>query len=217
MSIRLFLFNMVSGVLFLVGAVFAEGGPRAFFSDPALAAFFVVTVALYFAASFTKGNLSSGVREDRGNRRVLMAFFALGIGLIVVTLGFDRHNVLTLDGEAVRWLGLALYTVGGVSRLAPVFVLGRRFSGLVAIQQGHELVTDGLYARIRNPSYLGLIVSSVGLALVFRSIPGVVISLLFLWPLHARMKAEEQLLEQTFGDKYRAYRSRTSRLVPGVY
>jgi protein-S-isoprenylcysteine O-methyltransferase Ste14 len=217
MSVRLFLFNLVSGVLFLAAAVFAEGGARAFFADPALAGFFFVTIALYVAASFTKGNLSSGVREDRGNRWVLAAFFALGAGLIVVPLGLDRRDVMTVDGEAVRWLGLALYPLGGALRIVPVFVLGRRFSGLVAIQQGHELVTDGLYAKIRNPSYLGLIVSSVGLALVFRSLPGVVISLLFLWPLHARMKAEERLLEQTFGDKYRAYRSRTSRLIPGVY
>jgi len=217
MSIRLFLFNMVSGVLFLAAAVFAEGGPRAFFADPALAGFFVVTVALFVAASFTKGNLSSGVREDRDNRWVFLAFAVFGIGQLVVSLGLDRRNILTLGGEGVRWLGLVLYTLGGVLRLAPVFVLGRRFSGLVAIQREHELVTDGLYARIRNPSYLGLLVGSIGLALVFRSLPGVVLSLLFLWPLHARMKAEERLLEQTFGDKYRAYRSRTSRLVPGVY
>ena len=102
-------------------------------------------------------------------------------------------------------------------RLAPVFALGRRFSGLVAIQPGHELVTDGLYARIRNPSYLGLVVNAVGFALVFRSAPGVVVALLNLVPLHARMDAEERLLEETFGDDYRAYRARTARLVPGIY
>ena len=41
-----------------------------------------------------------------------------------------------------RYSGLALFTVGIVLRIAPVFVLGRRFSGLVAIQEGHELVTN---------------------------------------------------------------------------
>ena len=39
----------------------------------------------------------------------------------------------------IRWLGVVLFTVGGALRLWPVFVLGRRFSGLVAIQPGHTL------------------------------------------------------------------------------
>ncbi|MGE0576529.1 MAG: hypothetical protein AB7F22_18075 [Reyranella sp.] len=47
---------------------------------------------------------------------------------------------------------MILYAGGGVQRLGPVFVLGRRFSGLVAIQPGHTLVTSGLYGTIRNPS-----------------------------------------------------------------
>jgi len=41
-------------------------------------------------------------------------------------------------------------------RLWPVFILGRRFSGLVAIQPGHTLVTNGIYGVVRNPSYLGM-------------------------------------------------------------
>ena len=50
---------------------------------------------------------------------------------------------------------------GGALRLWPVFVLGHRFSGLVAIQRGHTLVTTGVYSVIRHPSYLGLLVSSL--------------------------------------------------------
>ena len=51
-----------------------------------------------------------------------------------------------------------LFAVGGALRIWPVFVLGRRFSGLVAIQPGHTLVTTGIYSVIRNPSYLGLLI-----------------------------------------------------------
>ena len=183
MPIRLFVFNLASGAVFLAAAVWAEGGLRRFVAHPALDAFALATIALLVAACFTKGNVSSGVREDRDNRWVLIAFAVLGIAQIVVSMGFDRRNFLTIDGEAVRWLGVALYAGGGALRLAPVFVLGRRFSGLVAIQEGHTLVTSGLYARIRNPSYLGLLIRSVGLALVFRSLPGVVLTPVLLWPL----------------------------------
>jgi protein-S-isoprenylcysteine O-methyltransferase Ste14 len=45
-------------------------------------------------------------------------------------------------------------------RIVPVFVLGHRFSGLAAIQAEHKLETHGIYGLIRNPSYLGLLVST---------------------------------------------------------
>jgi protein-S-isoprenylcysteine O-methyltransferase Ste14 len=102
-------------------------------------------------------------------------------------------------------------------RIWPVFVLGRRFSGLVAIQPGHELVTDGIYGVIRHPSYLGMIILMLGWALAFRSVPGVILAALLIPPLLARIRSEEALLRSQFGDQYDAYCRRTSRLIPGIY
>ncbi|MGA7880511.1 MAG: isoprenylcysteine carboxylmethyltransferase family protein, partial [Terrimicrobiaceae bacterium] len=102
-------------------------------------------------------------------------------------------------------------------RLWPVFVLGNRFSGLVAIQPGHTLVTSGVYGVIRHPSYLGLLVNSRGWALAFRSGVGILLTALTIPPLLARVGAEEKLLRTHFGDEYDAYRARTWRLIPGLY
>jgi protein-S-isoprenylcysteine O-methyltransferase Ste14 len=99
----------------------------------------------------------------------------------------------------------------------PVFVLGDRFSGLVAIQAGHTLVTRGVYGVIRHPSYLGLLVNSLGWGLAFRSGVGVLLTALITLPLLARIHAEERMLRTQFGDEYDAYCARTSRLVPGLY
>jgi protein-S-isoprenylcysteine O-methyltransferase Ste14 len=96
-------------------------------------------------------------------------------------------------------------------------VLGRRFSGLVAIQPGHTLVTTGVYGRIRHPSYLGLLINSLGWALAFRSGVGVLLTALLIPPLRARIRAEEALLRSQFGGEYEAYRQRTARLIPGLY
>jgi protein-S-isoprenylcysteine O-methyltransferase Ste14 len=118
----------------------------------------------------------------------------------------------------VRWFGVALFAAGGVLRLWPVFVLGRRFSGLVAIQPGHALVTEGVYGIVRHPSYLGLLVSALGWALAFRSGLGVALAVLNLVPLLARIRAEERLLHDQFGAAYDAYRRRSPwRLLPGIY
>src|SRR5262249_44682721 len=110
---------------------------------------------------------------------------------------------------------VVLFAVGGALRLWPVFVLGRRFSGLVAIQPGHTLVTTGVYGVIRHPSYLGLLVSTLGWALAFPSGVGVLLPALMIPPLGARIRAEETVLRAQFGAEYDAYRDRPSRLIPG--
>lgn len=202
---------------YLALAVLGWGSFTAFFSHPARIALTVAVFLMVAAALFSGGNLSSGEREDRGNRWVLVAFGVIGLLAAYLPAYTDRIDVWTIDGDTVRWIGVALFVAGGVLRLWPVFVLGHRFSGLVAIQPGHTLVTNGIYSVIRHPSYLGLLVNSLGWALAFRSTVGALLTALTIIPLIARMNAEEALLRSQFGDEYEAYRARTSRLIPGVY
>jgi protein-S-isoprenylcysteine O-methyltransferase Ste14 len=214
----------VRSVLILVGvaaqlgvAVLGYGGLAAFFSHGALIALAIVLFALSVTAVFAGGNLSPGVREDRGNRWVLAAFIVIGLLDMYLPAYTDRNEFWTIDGDAVRWLGVALFAAGGVLRLWPVFVLGHRFSGLVAIQPGHKLVTSGVYGVIRHPSYLGLLLNSLGWGLAFRAGVGVLLTALTVPPLVARIHAEERLLRTQFGAEYDAYRARTSRLIPRIY
>jgi protein-S-isoprenylcysteine O-methyltransferase Ste14 len=177
----------------------------------------IVLVVLSGAALFTSGNLSSGEREDRSNRWVLVAFALVGLLAAYLPAYTDRTGFWILDGGAVRWVGVLLFAAGGALRIWPVFVLGRRFSGLVAIQPGHTLVTSGAYRIIRHPSYLGLLVNSLGWALAFRSGIGLLLTALLVPPLLARINAEESLLRSQFGGEYEAYCARTSRMIPGLY
>lgn len=214
---RMAMITLLSVSLFLGLAVWGWGGFRPFLSQPALIACVVVSYLAAVIGCLSPGSISSGEREDRRNRWVLAA-----LGVLSVIAGFlpaytDRIGFLVIGGEGVRWAGVLLYALGCALRIWPVFVLGNRFSGLVAIQPGHTLVTDGIYRVIRNPSYLGLIVMVVGWALIFRSGIGLVLCACVLVPLVARMNAEEALLRSQFGSEYEAYRSRTWRLVPFLY
>src|SRR5262245_53475746 len=216
-SPALVIFTIVTVLAYLGLAILGWGGFAAFFAHPARVALTIVLFALTGAAFFSSGNLSSGEREDRGNRWVLAVFAVIGIASAYVPAYTDRIDFWSIDGDAVRWLGVILFAAGGALRLWPVFMLGNRFSGLVAIQHGHALVTDGIYGVIRHPSYLGLIISMLGWALAFRSGVGVLLTALIVPPLLARIHAEEALLRSQFGVDYDAYRSRTARLVPGLY
>jgi protein-S-isoprenylcysteine O-methyltransferase Ste14 len=212
-----FLLAIVGSAFYLGLAVLGWGGVAAFFSSPARTALAVVTLLIGIAAFFAGGSLSRGVREDRSNRWVIVALTIIGLVAGYLPALTDRLNFWTIDGDAVRWSGVALYAVGGALRLWPVYVLGYRFSGLVAIQPGHALLTSGIYSIIRHPSYLGLFINALGWALAFRSVVGVLLALLTLVPLVGRIVAEERLLQSQFGSEYDAYRARTSRLIPGVW
>jgi protein-S-isoprenylcysteine O-methyltransferase Ste14 len=216
-KLRIAALTTASLAAFLGLAIAGAGGPTRFFSHPPLAAVTAVTIALGFAALFTEGHIGAGVKEDRSNRWVIAALGVLGVLGAYLPAYTDRIDFLTLGGEGVRWAGVLLYAAGGVLRLAPVFVLGRRFSGLVAIQPEHRLVSSGLYGVVRHPSYLGLFVLSLGWGLAFRSGVGVILAVLTLPVVLARIDAEERLLSETFGAEYDAYRARTWRLVPYVY
>jgi protein-S-isoprenylcysteine O-methyltransferase Ste14 len=198
-------------------AVLGWGGLAAFFSHPALIVLAVAVFVMAGVSFFAGGNLSPGVREDRGNRWVLIAFSLLGLLDAYLPAYTDRKELWTIDGDTTRWLGVMFFIAGGALRLWPVFVLGHRFSGLVAIQPGHTLVTSGVYGVIRHPSYLGLLVNSLGWGLAFRSGVGVLLTAFIILPLLARIRAEERMLRTQFGDEYDAYCARTSRLVPGLY
>ena len=216
-SPTLIVLSLAGTLVYLGLAVLGRGGVGGFFADPARTVAALVLVALTVAALFIEGNLSAGEREDRGNRWVLAVFGVVGLLAAWLPAYTNRLDVWTFGGEGARWIGVALFAAGGGLRLWPVFVLGRRFSGLVAIQPGHRLVTDGIYGVIRHSSYAGLLIGSLGWALVFRSTAGVLLALLLIPPLVARMNAEEALLRESFGEAYESYRARTSRLIPGLY
>jgi protein-S-isoprenylcysteine O-methyltransferase Ste14 len=216
-TLRLALLTVAGTLAYLGLAILGWGGVSAFFGHSALIALTVVLFLLSGVALFSGGNLSPGIREDRGNRWVIVAFGIIGLLAAYLPAYTDRKEFWILDGDVLRWVGVVLFGAGGALRIWPVFVLGRRFSGLVAIQPGHTLVTTGLYGVIRHPSYLGLIVNSLGWALAFRSGLGLLLTVLLIPPLLARIRAEERLLRAQFGKEYDTYCDRTSRLLPGLY
>ena len=108
--------------------------------------------------------------------------------------------------DTVRVVGLVLAVAGLLGVIYARYTLGRSFS---VTAKATELVTGGLYARIRNPIYVSGLVMIAGLILIVR------IHLLWL-ALAAlvvvqilRARAESRVLETRFGEAYRRYREQT--------
>src|SRR5207253_1461331 len=192
-SLRLVLVTSASTLLYFGLTVWGWGWDdwSGVFAHPARAGAFVATVVLSIAALFSGCSVTGGRREDRRNRWIFLPLLLISVGLGWLPPYTDRRNIASLDGDAVRYAGLAILLIGGLLRIGAVYALGWRFSGVVAIQEGHTLKTDGLYRVIRHPSYTGAILAMVGWALVFRSGMGVLLALLLIPLLVARMDAEE--------------------------
>jgi len=93
--------------------------------------------------------------------------------------------------------------------------LGRQWSVKAEIQDDHELVTTGVFGRIRHPMYAAHWLWAVAQALLLHNwIAGPAMLAAFL-PLYAvRVPREEQVMLDHFGDRYRAYMARTGRMIP---
>jgi protein-S-isoprenylcysteine O-methyltransferase Ste14 len=217
-GVKILITSFVAVVMQFGLSILGWGGWSAFFMHPQFQALVCISIGLVILAMFSgSSGLSRGEKEDRGNRWVLAAFGVITLLMSYLPAYTDRTEFWVFEGDALRWVGVALCVAGGVLRIVPVFALKDRFSGLVAIQEGHRLETRGMYGVIRNPSYLGMIIASLGWALAFRSGVGVILVALLLIPLMARIHAEERMLHEHFGAEYDIYCGHTWRLIPWIY
>lgn len=106
----------------------------------------------------------------------------------------------------LRDVGVALAAVGLIAWVIARLQLGRSFS----IQaKATELVTQGIYSKIRNPVYVSGTVLFAGIILWIGR-PIWLLILLILIPMQViRARREARVLEAKFGDAYRAYRAKT--------
>jgi protein-S-isoprenylcysteine O-methyltransferase Ste14 len=222
---RLLLWGFISvlSTLVLFGLSFVafalgRGDWVAFFRSPARVGAVVFTLGMATAVVFSgAGGMNPGKKEDRRNRWIFGPLAVLTFGIAVLPPHLDGRGWWTADEAVTPYIGLALLVLGGTLRVAAVFALGHRFTGIVAIQKEHRLLTSGLYRHIRHPSYAGLLLYLAGFVLVFRCWLGLLLVAATLAVLVARMNAEEALLGSEFGEEYASYRRRTWRLVPWVY
>ena len=108
--------------------------------------------------------------------------------------------------DSTLWIGFALSLLGLAGVVLARYTLGQSFS---VKAKATELVTTGIYSRIRNPIYVFGVILIVGLILMARH-PLFAVALVIIIPLQiVRARREAQVLETKFGEAYRQYRERT--------
>jgi protein-S-isoprenylcysteine O-methyltransferase Ste14 len=205
-------------LLFLLLMVMGWGSWSGFFAHPVRVGVVLIHLAMIPVMTFCTAGRSRGVRHapDWKPFFPLLVFHSLFTAWVMPAM--DARDILVLPGgEVLRWSGLALLAAGASLRILPMLQLGSRFASVVALQEGHRLRTDGLYAYARHPSYVGILLMDLGFAGVFRSSIGLLLMPLVFWMFKRRMDVEEAFLIEEFGEEYRGYMKRSARLLPGVY
>jgi protein-S-isoprenylcysteine O-methyltransferase Ste14 len=109
--------------------------------------------------------------------------------------------------------------VGIVPLVVGMWLSGHAYRGfvragtpIVPFERSTALVTTGPYRVTRNPMYLGLVLILAGLATMFGTVSPWLPIPFFVWILYSNfIKGEERFLEELFGQRYLAYKSRVRR------
>ncbi len=147
----------------------------------------------------------------------LAALLFLSLSLLWFLPFADRRHLLTFRQDYWRFVGLLFCCTGIVVRLLALKALGQYFSAYVTLQPNHRLIQHGIYASIRHPLYLSLLLAPTGIALVFASylaLPILLLAAIFVWD---RIRIEERLLAANFGPEFEEYRHRTRMLIPWLF
>jgi protein-S-isoprenylcysteine O-methyltransferase Ste14 len=158
---------------------------------------------------------SKGVAE-----RWRLAISTAGLGIlpfIYVATGWPRFA--SYRPEPILFLLGVLAAVGAIVlfRLTHM-ALGKMWSVSLQLREGHRLVTSGVYRTLRHPMYSAFWLMALAQALLLPNWvagPAGLVGFGLLFAL--RIGPEERMMEEAFGEEYRAYRDRSWRIIPYIY
>ncbi|RKP57988.1 isoprenylcysteine carboxylmethyltransferase family protein [Cohnella endophytica] len=115
-------------------------------------------------------------------------------------------------------VGMLMSCVGVWIRFSAIRVLGRFYSRKVGFQEEHKVIQVSWYKYIRNPGYLGTLLTYLGFAISTSSWISVIVNIaLYFLAYTYRMNIEERVMKSEFKDEYIQYIKKTWRIIPFIY
>jgi serine phosphatase RsbU (regulator of sigma subunit)/protein-S-isoprenylcysteine O-methyltransferase Ste14 len=138
--------------------------------------------------------------------------YQIPIGLAFYLI-FSRHGYFLLYGPVYRtdwsdWIvypGLLMVVAGfGIGIWARIY-LGRYWSGIITLKEGHKVIGTGPYRFVRHPIYSGWLLAAIGSAITAGTVDSFVGVELLTLAFVLKLYSEERLLSAELGDEYRQY------------
>lgn len=159
---------------------------------------------------------------SRYDRSQIVQRTVLGVGGFLVLLVVGPWEYTHLDGPLPRdgilaWAGIGLFASGTFLYGWAMWALHGEFTIRLSVQGDHRLVTSGPYRIVRHPGYFGFVLAMPGMAFALGSVAMLAFGAVIVAWIVSRIRVEEAMLLEQFGDEYRDYQRRTKRLIPFVY
>jgi protein-S-isoprenylcysteine O-methyltransferase Ste14 len=181
--------------------------------------FIAIVVETFIRAPLNQKRKQEKMSERRYTNQEKTLLGLLFLGMLVVPIIYAATNWLefadyTLPAWA-GWLGVALIA-------SAIFVfwrahadLGLNWSPTLEIREKHELITRGIYGQIRHPMYASQWLWVIAQPLLLQNWIAGLINLLVFIPFYIlRVRAEEQLMLEQFGEQYRSYMQKVGAVLP---
>jgi protein-S-isoprenylcysteine O-methyltransferase Ste14 len=171
---------------------------------------------------FIKSKMTAtGDNADQKSYKILYTITIISLILgISIGMYFKFNNMLGLYNPSNLYpiVGSMIIVAGMIVRLSAINTLKEYFTINVTIKADHKLITGGLYRLIRHPAYAGGVLSFIGCGLCYGNLLSFfIISLPYFILILIRIKYEESLLVNKFGNEYTELQSRTKKLIPYLY
>jgi len=180
---------------------------------------FIIAVAIWISSEVVGGRIVPSLR--RGGSKVEQRKAGLNV---IGAIGWSAFVNISIALAALRvgllpswayFIGIAILLTGVAIRQWAVAVLGRYFSNVIGIQANQKVVQSGPYRFVRHPSYTGILLIQIGIALTLQSWAAVLAAgAIFGLTYGHRMLSEEKFLVRELGNDYVQYMSRTKRIIP---
>jgi protein-S-isoprenylcysteine O-methyltransferase Ste14 len=196
-------------------------------ADPVAEVVFYAVIACWigFAAVFALRKRPEKKAETTRNRVAGAGIFLQGLGYFAVWFWSRLRSgfcPLVPMPPAVE-IALAVFTMAVAAGsiwlvMSAVRTLGKQWAIAARLVEGHKLITEGPYGWVRNPIYTGMfgMLLATGLA-VSRWIALPAAIALFGMGTVIRVRSEEKLLREAFGEEFEQYTRRVPAVLPGVY
>ncbi|MFO1432748.1 MAG: isoprenylcysteine carboxylmethyltransferase family protein [Candidatus Competibacteraceae bacterium] len=147
-----------------------------------------------------------------GTLVMLMLFGLFQARTLLLTVEFGSHALLWLLGSGCLAMAVYLRRLIHDARLTVWVLVG--LPELAPDRHPQELLTAGLYARLRHPRYVQVALALLGYALIANYLAAYLVFAAWLILMYPLVVLEERELRQRFGNAYEAYCRQVPRFIP---